>query len=129
MKKVIKLTESDLTKLIQTIISEQEQNEGILDNAASVFQGAKGFVRGDGYNYFKHLSLLRSLARKLKQIDKPNEKIMTQLNELKTKVSGAYMEQSKRDEIINLISNAESNFNAYKSAIDAIENRVNAVFK
>ena len=52
MGKVIKLTESDLEKIVQKVIEEQETQEGLGD----IYQGLKGVWRGEGYDYFKYLS-------------------------------------------------------------------------
>jgi hypothetical protein len=87
MAKVIKLTESDLENIVRKVIEEQETQEGVFDPLVNAAQGLKGVWRGEGYDYFKYLSSLRGLTRKLKKLDAPNVKIMTQLTDLKNKVT------------------------------------------
>ena len=102
MAKVVKLTERDLNRLVQRVIEEQEMEEGIFDPIVDRYQGLKGVWRGEGYDYFKHLSSLRGLTRQLKKLDVPNAKIMTQLTDLKNKVSVSKMPPDKRKNLIEI---------------------------
>ena len=106
MAKVIKLTESDLNRLVQRVIEEQEMEEGIFDPIVNTYQGLKGVWRGYGYDYFKYLSSLRQLTRKLKKLDEPNAKIMTQLKDLKNKVQGSKMPPDKKQNLETSIDGA-----------------------
>ena len=83
MGKVVKLTERELNNIVKRVIQEQEMEEGIFDPLVNAAQGLKGVWRGEGYDYFKYLSSLRQLTRKLKKLDAPNLKIMDQLRDLK----------------------------------------------
>ena len=95
--------------------------EGIFDPLVNAAQGLKGVWRGEGYDYFKYLSSLRGLTRKLKKLDVPNAKIMTQLTDLKNKVSVSKMPPDKRQNLIDTIDKAIGHFNAYSNLINTIE--------
>ncbi len=121
MSKVIRLTEAELNNLVKRVIQEQEMEEGIFDPLVNAAQGLKGVWRGEGYDYFKYLSSLRGLTRKLKKLDAPNVKIMTQLTDLKNKVTVSKMPPDKRQNLINTIDKAIGHFNAYSNLINTIE--------
>ena len=117
MGKVIKLTEADLEKIVKRVIEEQETQEGISD----VYQGLKGVWRGYGYDYYKYTSTLRNLTRKLKKLDEPNTRIMTQLADLKGKVQASKMPAQSKFDLENEIDDAVNYFTSYANAIDKIE--------
>jgi Glu-tRNA(Gln) amidotransferase subunit E-like FAD-binding protein len=121
MAKVIKLTEADLENIVRKVIEEQETQEGVFDPLVNAAQGLKGVWRGEGYDYFKYLSSLRGLTRKLKKLDAPNVKIMTQLTDLKNKVTVSKMPTDKKQNLINTIDKAIAHFNAYSNLINTIE--------
>lgn len=121
MSKVIRLTETELNNLVKRVIQEQEMEEGIFDPLVNAAQGLKGVWRGEGYDYFKHLSSLRGLTRQLKKLDVPNAKIMTQLTDLKNKVTVSKMPTDKKQNLINTIDKAIAHFNAYSGLINTIE--------
>jgi Mg2+ and Co2+ transporter CorA len=121
MSKVIKLTEADLENIVRKVIEEQETQEGVFDPLVNAAQGLKGVWRGEGYDYFKYLSSLRGLTRKLKKLDAPNVKIMTQLTDLKNKVTVSKMPTDKKQNLIDTIDKAIAHFNAYSNLINTIE--------
>jgi HEPN domain-containing protein len=121
MAKVIKLTEADLENIVRKVIEEQETQEGVFDPLVNAAQGLKGVWRGEGYDYFKYLSSLRGLTRKLKKLDAPNVKIMTQLTDLKNKVTVSKMPAAKKQNLIDTIDKAIAHFNAYSGLINTIE--------
>ena len=121
MGKVVRLTESDLERIVNKVIQEQEMEEGIFDPIVDRYQGLKGVWRGEGYDYFKHLSSLRGLTRQLKKLDVPNAKIMTQLTDLKTKVSASKMPPNKKQNLTDTIDKAVQHFEAYSKLINTIE--------
>ena len=121
MAKVVKLTESDLNRLVQRVIEEQEMEESIFDPLVNTYQGLKGVWRGYGYDYFKYLSSLRQLTRKLKKLDEPNAKIMTQLKDLKNKVQSSKMPPDKKQNLETSIDGAINHFTAYSNLINTIE--------
>jgi len=121
MTKVIKITESDLEKIILRVIEEQELEEGLFDPIVNRYQGLKGVWRGEGYDYFKYLSSLRQITKKLKKLDEPNSRVMNQLRDLKNKVSISKMPTDKKDNLSNSIDAAINHFNAYSNLINTIE--------
>jgi Mg2+ and Co2+ transporter CorA len=121
MAKVIKITESDLKKIVQKVIQEQEMEEGIFDPIVDRYQGLKGVWRGEGYDYFKHLSTLRNLTKRLKKLDEPNVKIMNELSTLKNKVLSSKMPPDKKQRLSDTIDKAIGHFNTYSNLINTIE--------
>jgi hypothetical protein len=110
MSKIVKLTESDLNRLVKKVISEQEVEEGIFDGVKDLYRGVKGVKRGYGMDYFQNMSKLENLVRKLKNLDVPNEKVMLELKQLRTKVSSLNMPQQRKDALIGLIDNSLFHF-------------------
>ena len=120
MKKIIKLTESELVKIVNKVISEQKVDEGIFDGIKNAYRGLKGMKRGFGTDYFQNMSRLENLIKKLKNLDVPNEKVMNELEKLKTKVSGLGMPQPRKDVLIALIDNSLYHFKKYSNVNDQI---------
>jgi hypothetical protein len=117
MGKVIRLTESDLEKIVQKVIKEQETQEGLGD----IYQGLKGVWRGEGYDYFKYLSSLRGITRKLRKLDEPNVKVMGDLYQLRTKVDTSKMPTDKKSNLLKTIDAAMDHFKSYSTLINKIE--------
>jgi len=120
MKKIIKLTESDLVKIVNKVILEQKVDEGIFDGIKNAYRGLKGMKRGFGTDYFQNMSRLENLIKKLKNLDVPNEKVMNELEKLKTKVSSLGMPQARKDTLITLIDNSLYHFKKYSNVNDQI---------
>jgi hypothetical protein len=124
MSKIVKLTESDLNRLVKKVISEQEVEEGIFDGVKDLYRGVKGVKRGYGMDYFQNMSKLENLVRKLKNLDVPNEKVMLELKQLRTKVSTLNMPQQRKDAIVNLIDNSLYHFRKYSDINEQILNQI-----
>jgi hypothetical protein len=131
MKRVVKLTEKDLNNLVKRVISEQELEENIFDNIKNAvgnvkdaYRGAKGIYRGYGMDYFKHMSRLERLIKELKRLDIPNEKVMNELTDLKTKVSTLNMPTDRKNKLIALIDNSLYHFNEYSKINDQILSKI-----
>ena len=124
MSKIVKLTESDLNRLVKKVISEQEIEEGIFDGVKDLYRGVKGVKRGYGMDYFQNMSKLENLVRKLKNLDVPNEKVMLELKQLRTKVSTLNMPQQRKDAIVNLIDNSLYHFRKYSDINEQILNQI-----
>ena len=124
MKKIVKLTESDLNRIVKKVINEQENNEGILDTAKDLYRGVKGIKRGYGMDYFQNMSRLENLVKKLKKIDVPNEQVMFELSSLRTKVSSLNMPQQRKDAILSLIDNSLYHFKKYSAINDQILSQI-----
>jgi UTP-glucose-1-phosphate uridylyltransferase len=120
MKKIIKLTESELVKIVNKVILEQKVDEGIFDGIKNAYRGLKGMKRGFGTDYFQNMSRLENLIKKLKNLDVPNEKVMNELEKLKTKVSSLGMPQARKDALITLIDNSLYHFKKYSNVNDQI---------
>ena len=121
MGKVIKLTESDLENIVRKVIEEQETQEGVFDPLVNAYQGLKGVWRGEGYDYFKYLSSLRGITRKLRKLDEPNVKVMGDLYQLRTKVDTSKMPTDKKSNLLNTIDAAMDHFKSYSTLINKIE--------
>lgn len=118
--KNIKITKSQLEFLTEKV-QQKNLEEGILGGIKDVYRGLKGVWRGEGFDYFKYLSTLQRLTKDLKKLDIPNKKIMTQLTDLKNKISVSKMPTDKRDNLIKTIDDAMSHFDSYSNLIDKIE--------
>lgn len=121
MSKVIKLTEADLENIVRKVIEEQETQEGVFDPLVNAYQGLKGVWRGEGYDYFKYLSSLKGITRKLKKLDEPNVKVMGDLYQLRTKVDTSKMPTDKKSNLLNTIDAAMNHFKSYSTLINKIE--------
>ena len=124
MKQIVKLTESDLNRIVKKVLNEQENNEGIFDKAQDIYRGVKGVKRGYGMDYFQNMSRLENLVKKLKKIDVPNEQVMIELSNLRTKVSSLNMPQQRKDAILSLIDNSLYHFKKYSSINDQILSKI-----
>jgi hypothetical protein len=113
----IKLTETQ----VHEIINSGEIDESIFDSIRNTYQGVRGFFKGQGYNYFKHISELKNYVKDLKRLDAPNHKIMVRLAMLENKIMTSNMEDSKKTELSNKLKEVIKHFNDYSSGIDGIE--------
>lgn len=120
MERIVKLTESDLNMLVKKVLEENEINEGPIDSLKDLYRGAKGIKRGYGMDYFQNMSRLDRLVRKLKKLDQPNLSVMTELANLKSKVSSLNMPQQRKQALISLIENSIFHFNKYNQINDQI---------
>ena len=124
MSKIVKLTESDLNRLVKKVISEQEVDEGIFDGVRDLYRGVKGVKRGYGMDYFQNMSKLENLIKKLQNLDVPNEKVMLELKQLRTKVASLNMPQQRKDALVNLIDNSLYHFRKYSDINGQILNQI-----
>jgi hypothetical protein len=120
MKTSVKITEKQLQKLVNEV-NNPNLNEDLFGGVKDIYQGVKGFTRGEGYSYFKHLSNLQRLLSKLKKLDEPNHKIMLDLNTLKNNISASKMSAQKKFDLINHIDDAINYFDYYTQEINKIE--------
>jgi len=124
MEKVVKLTESEIQRIVNKIINEAEQNEGPIDYAKNIYTGLRGVWRGEGYDYFKYLNTLHTQLKTLQKLDRPNQKVILELSNLKSKIPASKMNQQKKQRIINNINQAINQFTAYQNTINRIESIV-----
>jgi|688.fasta_scaffold287733_2 hypothetical protein len=125
MKRKIYLTETQLNLVVNRIIKENELEEGIFDSISNVYQGIKGFWRGEGYDFFKYLNSLKNMAKDLRKLDQPNVKIMTKLTDLKNKITSSTMPQEKKGQLVFEIDKALKNFEEYSKHIEKLEDVAN----
>jgi len=124
MKKTVRLSESELNNIVKKIVNENEFNEGIFSKIKGGYQGLKGVWRGEGYDYYSYISQLGDLAKELKRLDTPNQKIMDKLEDLKMKIGNSKMPQDKKNRIVGYIDQAKAHFRTYEQYVNAIENAV-----
>ncbi len=124
MARIVKLTESDLVRLVKKIVEENEINEGPLDAIGDLYRGVKGVKRGYGMDYFQNMSALDRLIKKLKKLDEPNIQVMNELAALNAKVSNLNMPQQRKQALTSLIENSLYHFNAYYRINDQIINQI-----
>jgi hypothetical protein len=124
MSKIVKLTETDLNRLVKKVISEQKVDEGIFDGVRDLYRGVKGVKRGYGMDYFQNMSKLETLIEKLQNLDVPNEKVMLELKQLRTKVASLNMPQQRKDALVNLIDNSLYHFRKYSDINGRILNQI-----
>ena len=127
MKKINSLSESDIVRIVNKVIKEQETTEGPLDSIGDIYRGVKGVKRGYGMDYFQNMSKLDRLVKKLKKLDEPNVKVMTELADLKSKVSTLNMPQQRKQAIMNLIDNSVYHFNTYNRINDQIISQISSL--
>jgi len=124
MAKIVKLTESDLVRLVKKIVKENKINEGPLDAVGDLYRGVKGVKRGYGMDYFQNMSALDRLIKKLKKLDEPNIQVMNELAALNAKVSNLNMPQQRKQALTSLIENSLYHFNSYYRINDQIINQI-----
>lgn len=127
MSKTIKLTEDDIRRIVDKIISEQESNEGLFDNIKDTYRGVKGLKRGYGMDYFQNMSKLENLVKKLKRLDEPNQKVMSELTQLRAKVNSLNMPQQRKNALLALIDNSIFHFNKYSTINDQILSQIKSL--
>ena len=123
-RKIVRLTESGLIRLVNKVINENEINEGPLDAIGDMYRGVKGIKRGYGMDYFQNMSALDRLIKKLKKLDEPNLKVMNELAALNAKVSNLNMPQQRKQALTGLIENSLYHFNVYNRINDQIINQI-----
>lgn len=100
-------------------------DEGILDWFSDRYQGLKGAFTGKGYGYFKFLSSLRNLVRRLKKLDEPNEIVMNDLEKLRINIEQASgwesIDDQKKKNLTFAIDKAIESFRLYSKYVNTIE--------
>jgi hypothetical protein len=127
MKNTVKLTESDLNRIVKKVLKEQEVGEGFFDSIKDTYRGIKGLKRGYGTDYFNNMSRLETLIKKLKNLDVPNEKVMDELKQLRIKVASLNIPQQRKNSLIGLIDNSLFHFRNYSSINDQILSQISTL--
>jgi hypothetical protein len=138
MKKIV-ITEKQLEDIVENItkdiknLPESEVDEGLLDTIKQPFQklkyGIKGIRGGYGWDYMSYMVELKNILKDLKNIDRPNEKIMLKLDELKTKISSSSMKPDLKLDMIKAITQSIRYFRLYQRNIDKIFISANLTLK
>jgi hypothetical protein len=112
-------------KQLELLINEASIGSDITNlRLGNIAKGLKGVWRGEGYDYFSYLNTLKNVLKKLDKVDKPNESILNELDKIKSSLSGSKMPQSKKNNIINAIDAAKSNFLQYRAIIDQLTKKL-----
>ena len=125
MGKQIIINEEQLNELVKSL-SEKEIEEGILDPLKNRYQGLKGVFRGYGYDYFKMGSELRNIARQLRKLDQPNEKLMVKLRAMMIKAQASNMRPELKKNLVDAIQGAVTNFEDYKDYLNKLDVAISA---
>ena len=120
MKKV-KLTESDINRIVTKVIAEQEMEEGIFDSLKDTYHGLRGVWRGEGYDYYKYMSSIKNIIQSLDSADKSNLKLMKELSDLKISINSSKMQPNRKAVLIRHIDEAKKYFNYYRLSLDGIK--------
>ena len=108
-------------------------DEGVFDWIEDRYQGLKGVFTGQGYGYFKFLSSLRNIVRRLKKIDEPNDAIIKDLLKLRNNIENAKgwesLEDNKKDKLIYAIDRAVESFREYSRYVNTIEKLASRALK
>ena len=123
MKKIFNQTEEEKRTILdmhKTAISNNFLNESEVEEG-STWEGIKGLFRGKGYYYTKYLSEIQGVLRSLKIKIAQDKKLESQLSRILEKVTTSSMEDTKRDELTNLLTQID---NEIVSATQRLEDRI-----
>jgi len=123
MKKIFNQTEEEKRTILEMhkiAISNNQLNESEVEEG-STWEGIKGLFRGKGYYYTKYLSEIQGVLRSLKIKIAQDKKLESQLSRILKKVTTSSMEDTKRDELINLLTQID---NEIVSATQRLEDRI-----
>lgn len=140
MSKVVKITEGQLIKIIDTVKEKQRINEEldnqineeieeglrtIWDKMKEPFQkikyGIKGLKSGTGIKFLPFVVMIRNILRQLKRLDEPNERVMLKLKNLETRIQGVYLKDDLKNDLLYGVNNIQESFRTYAKAIDDME--------
>lgn len=110
-----KITESDIKR-----ISDRINNEGIIDT----YRGIKGVFRGEGYEFFKYLSELKSPISKLQKNFLKLQPTYQELEVIKNKIMASKMEDTKRNNLINTIEGIQRYLKQTENLITLMNNLI-----
>ena len=128
MKKIVRISEEQLTTLINRVVVEQDNiDEGIFDPITDFTTGIKGAKRGYGYDYFTHVSKLNRIVNKLKKLDLPNERVINELNSLHGKVSSLNIPKDRKDELIKNIGQTLQTWEWYTTSKETIIKQIESL--
>lgn len=138
MKKIIKLTESDLKRIIERVKSESEIEEGFVGDLVgdigklrfgNIRQGLKGLWKGEGYNYYRQLNILKRAVAKSKRYEMAYADVMKDLKYAQVDISESDIPDDKKNELLGHLGRAISSYDSYKSSIASLGSIVNQKFQ
>jgi|688.fasta_scaffold165128_2 hypothetical protein len=138
MKKIIRLTESDLKRIVERVQSESEIEEGAIGDFVSdlgrlrfgnIRQGFKGLWKGEGYNYYRQLNILKRAVSKSKRYEMAYADVMKDLKYAQVDISESDIPDDKKNELLGHLGRAISSYDSYKSSIASLGSIVDQKFK
>ncbi len=137
MKKIIKLNESDIRRIVERVKSESEIEEGFLGDLAgdigrlrfgNIRQGIKGLWKGEGYNYYRQLNILKRAVAKSKRYEMAYADVMKDLKYAQVDISESDIPDNKKNELLGHLSRAISSYDSYKNSIASLGSIVDQKF-
>jgi uncharacterized protein YaaW (UPF0174 family) len=81
----------------------EQHLDGEMEEGGGTWEGIKGFFRGKGYYYTKYLTQIQNVLEKLQKKLGDDKKIKADLDEILEDVTESSMEESKKDELLDLM--------------------------
>lgn len=137
MKKIIKLTESDIRRIVERVNNESDLGEGFVGDLASdigrlrfgnIAKGVKGLWKGEGYNYYRQLNILSRAVKKSKRYEMAYSDVMKDLKYAQVDISESDIPEDKKNELLGHLSRAISSYDSYKSSIASLGSIVDRKF-
>jgi hypothetical protein len=138
MKKIVKLTESDLKRIVERVKSESEIDEGFIGDLVgdvgrlrfgNIRQGIKGLWKGEGYNYYRQLNILKRAVSKSRRYEMAYADVMRDLKYAQVDISESDIPDDKKNELLGHLGRAISSYDSYKSSISSLGSIVDQKFK
>ena len=137
MKKIVKLTESDVRRIVERVKSDPGLEEGFLGDLAgdvgrlrfgNIRQGLKGLWKGEGYNYYRQLNILKRGVAKSKRYEMAYADVMRDLKYAQVDISESDIPEDKKNELLGHLGRAISSYDSYKSSIASLGSIVDRKF-
>ncbi len=109
MKKIIYLNESDLYQISNRVIEEQELDEIMRFNLpvgtqlGNIYQGIRGFTKGESYSYFNYLSKIKNRSKRVMNEIDHIETFVKYLIDLRPKIEKIKIAPEKKLRLLNLL--------------------------
>lgn len=123
MKITRNLNEQDIDRIVNRVLNEDLGDP--LSGLRGFASGLKGVWRGEGYDYYKNLSILLGLTKRLQSKAKGTDYLYNQLSLLKNKVSSSKMTDDRKEKINSAIDLIINNIDELKGSLDNVINAAN----
>ena len=134
MKRIIYLNESDLYRVSKRVIEEQELeqeldeiirfNTPVGSQLGNMYQGIKGFIKGESYGYFNYLSKIKNRSKRVMNELEHIETFVKYLMDLKPKIEKLKIAPEKKLRLLNLLDSVVNKwqpfFPEFSSSIEEI---------